>query len=65
MTEIPKPIFIEPIIPAGREKSYLRREGVLPFLEIRCNIFKTIYLIPSPHPSPLGRGDVEDGREEL
>jgi len=51
---IPEPIFIEPIIPAGRERSCLKKEWALPFLEMRCNIFETIYFNPSPYLSPLG-----------
>jgi len=46
-------LFIVPIILAGYEKSCLKREGALPFLEMRCNIFETIYFNPSPYASSL------------
>jgi len=44
-------VFIGPILAVGHEKNCLRREEVLPFLEMRCNIVETIYF--NPHPIPL------------
>jgi hypothetical protein len=57
--------FIEPIIHAGLERNCPKREWVLLFLEMRCNIFETIYFNPSPYLSPArgeGKGE-EEGRD--
>jgi hypothetical protein len=40
------------IIHAGLERNCPKREWVLLFLEMRCNIFETIYFNLSPYPSP-------------
>ena len=48
------------------EGSWSRKEWVLPFSEMGCNIFETIYFNPSPSPSSTeGEGEGWDGREEL